>query len=148
MVNGNTGGYYDFTTADANTTSLTLIDVPQMFFPLNVIGQVWAFEFTLIIGSSTTTGLKVALSVPPGASFRAWATGSGAAKSTLLLDLMNTSGTLTAAFNTFVGQQNYLSVRGAIVNGSFAGNVQLQAAKVTSGTATLSAGSYFTANPL
>ncbi len=137
-----------YTTADQTTTSLTPVDVPLMTLPLNVNEEQWAFEFTMIIGSSSTAGVKFALSLPAGALFRAWAQGSGAAKSTLVMDLMNTSAVQGAAFNTFVGQLNYLTIRGAVINGPWAGALQLQAAKVTSGTATLSAGSYMTANPL
>jgi hypothetical protein len=139
---------FAYTSSDQTTSSLTAVDIPNFSFPLNVNGEKWEFEFTLIIGSSTAAGLRVALTVPIGANFRAWAVGSGAAKSTLLVDLMTASGVLGATFNTFIATGNYMSIRGGVVNGTFSGTMQLQAAKVTSGTATLSAGSYFTANPL
>jgi hypothetical protein len=134
-----------YTQADQTTTNTSGIDIPGFAIPLNIGGENWEFEFVLTIGSSSTAGVKVALTVPPGAVFRAWAVGSGAAKSTLQVDLMNSSGVLGAAFNTFAGTGNYLSIKGGIVNGTFAGSLQLQAAKVTSGTATLSAGSYLIA---
>jgi hypothetical protein len=136
---------FSFTQADQTTSSLTAVDIPNFSFPLNGNGEKWEFEFTLIIGSDSIAGVKFALRAPTGANFRAWAVGSGAAKSTILVDLMNTSGALGAAFNTFIATGNYLSIRGGVINGTFGGNMQLQAAKVTSGTATLSAGSYFTA---
>jgi hypothetical protein len=137
---------FSYTQADLTTTSLAAVDIPNFTFPLNIGGENWEFEFVLTIGSSSAAGVKVALTVPPGAVFRAWAIGSGAAKSTLQVDLMNSSGVLGVAFNTFAGTGNYLSIKGGVVNGTFAGSMQLQAAKVTSGTATLSAGSYFIAN--
>jgi hypothetical protein len=137
---------FSYTQADQTTTSLTAVDIPNFSFPLNCGGESWEFEFVLTIGSSSAAGIKVALTVPPGAVFRAWAVGSAAAKSTLQVDLMNSSGVLGVAFNTFIGTGNYLSIKGGVVNGTFAGTMQLQAAKVTSGTATLSAGSYFIAN--
>jgi hypothetical protein len=140
--------YYDFSTGDATTTSLTPVNIPLMTFPLQEVGATFNFEFVLIVGSSTSAGLKVAITVPPGATFRAWAMGSGATKNGLIVDLMTASGVLGVAFNTFIGQTNFLRVQGGVVNGTFGGVLQLQAAKVTSGTATLSAGSYFSAQRL
>ncbi len=119
-----------------------------MTFPLIITSEVWSFDFQLIIGSSSTAGLRIALTVPSGAAFRAWAIGSGATRNGLIVDSMNTSGTLGTSFNTFAGTQNFLQIRGGIRNGAFAGSVQLQVAKVTSGTATLHAGSFFIAEPL
>lgn len=141
-------GYYDFTTSDLTTGSLTQIDVPQMFFPLEGAEEIVDFKFVLAVGSSTTAGLKVALVVPAGAVFRAWAQGSGTAKNSLVIDRMSSSGVLGVAFNTFNGTQNLLHIFGAVKNGSFAGKVQLQVAKVTSGNATMHAGSFFTATRL
>ncbi len=141
-------GIFSFVTPDFTTTSLTAVNIPQLAFPLSANGEIWQFEFVLTIGSDTTAGLKIALTVPPGAGFQAWANGSGAAKSTLLVDKIVTAGTLSAAFNTFVGQTNYLRIAGGIQNGTFAGNLQLQIAKVTSGTATVSLGSYVVAEKL
>jgi len=140
--------FYDYTTSDATTTSLVPVSIPLMTFPLIEVGATFNFEFVLIIGSSTAAGLKVAITVPPGATFRAWAMGSGATKNGLIVDLMTSSGVLGAAFNTFIGQNNFLRVQGGVVNGTFGGALQLQSAKVTGGTATLSAGSYFSAQRL
>jgi hypothetical protein len=141
-------GFYDFTTSDVSTGSLTQVDVPQMFFPLEITDAIYDFKFVLAVGSSTVAGLKIALVVPDGAVFRAWAEGSGTAKNSLIIDRMTTSGVLGAAFNTFNGNQNLLHIFGAVKNGGFAGKVQLQVAKVTSGTATMHAGSFFTATAL
>ncbi len=141
-------GIYTFTTSDLTTSSLTAIDVPQMTFPLTCNAEVWSFDFQLIIGSNSIAGLRIALTVPLGAAFRAWAIGSGATRNGLIVDPMSVSGTLGTPFNTFSGTQNFLQVRGGIRNGGFGGSVQLQVAKVTSGTATLHAGSFFIATPL
>lgn len=141
-------GIYDFTLSDLSTASLVAIDVPQMTFPLSVIDTIWQFDFQLIIGSSSAAGLKISLTVPPGAAFRVWAVGSGASKNGLIVDSMTQSGVLGVAFNTFIGSQNFLSIRGGVKNGGLAGALQLQVAKVTSGTATMFTGSFFTANQL
>lgn len=119
-----------------------------MFFPLPGTNEILSFQFLLAIGSSSTAGLKIGITVPSGAVFRAWAIGSGATRNGLIVDPMNQSGVLGTAFNTFIGTQNYLEVKGAVKNGTFAGNLQLQVAKVTSGTATMHAGSFFIAQYL
>lgn len=140
-------GNFFYTTADQTTGSTTPIDIPNFVIPVTGT-QAFQFEAVLIIGSSSTAGVKFAITVPASSVFRAWAVGSGAAKNSLIVDLMTASGTLGAAFNTFVGTGNYLSIKGGIVCGDVAGNLQLRVAKVTSGTATLSAGSYIVLNQL
>lgn len=139
---------YDFTTGDLSTGSLTVVNVPVMLFPLDTGNEIVQFEFLLAIGSSNAAGLKVAIDVPAGTLFRAWAIGSGASRNALIVDPMTQSGVLGVAFNTFNGSQNFLNIKGAVKTGTGAGNLQLQVAKVTNGTATLHAGSYFTAQRL
>lgn len=140
--------FYDFLVSDIQTSSTTAVDVPQMTFPLRAADGVYQFRFVLKIGSSSAAGLKIAITVTGGAVFQAWAVGSAGALSTLQVDQMNQSGVLGAAFATVALSNLFLTVEGGIRNGNFAGALQLQAAKVTSGTATLHAGSYFTAQQL
>jgi hypothetical protein len=141
-------GWFDVLSGDATTTSLTAVDVPQMQFDLPVGGEIWHFEYVLAIGSTSAAGLKIAISVPPGASFRAVAFGASSSATAFQSDFMTSSGTLGAAFATVNANGLYLNIKGGVINGNFAGMLKLQAAKVTSGTATLFAGSFFTATQL
>lgn len=135
-----------FTISDVNTSSLTPVDVPGMQF-LMLENSVWRFKFLLKVGSSTAGGLKVAIVVPAGAAFQAWAIGSGPAISTLVVDPMTVSATLGASFCTQIAQNQYLSIEGGCLNGSTIGLLKLQAAKVTSGIATLNSRSILTIWP-
>jgi hypothetical protein len=140
--------YYAALSSDFTTTSTTATPVTGLFVPVSLVGQLLFFEFQLTIGSSSVAGLQFAFSMPPDASFRAWAVGSGALKSTLLVDLMQGVGSssLGVSFNTVASTLNYLSIRGVCKAGSLGGSFQLLVAKTTSGTATVSAGSFVTAD--
>lgn len=148
MISQDGFGYYDFISADVTTTSLTAVDIPKMTFPLLGASGIYTFKFMLKIGSSTTGGVAFALSVTGGAAFQAWAVGSSTGLNVLAVDSMTQSGVLGVAFATVPAQNLFLSIEGGLRNGTFAGALQLQAAKVVGGTATLSAGSYFEAKQL
>jgi hypothetical protein len=132
-----------FTKNDITTTSTTLVDVPG--FALRcVAGNVYTFDFNLVIGSSDANGLKVAIVVPAGTQFRAFCIGNASSSTSLEVDVITQSGVVGIAFNTFAGTGNYLNIKGGAMTGPNTGYLKLQAEKVVAGTATLGAGSYLT----
>ena len=144
MIDNTGSAYQSYLTADATTTSTAAVNVTGLSFPVGG-NEAWTFEFNLRIGSSSTAGMKVALTFPSGATLLATAIGATSGVTAQSTDLMSASGTLGLAFNTFNGQTGVLRITGCITTGSTPGIVQLQQAKVTSGTSTVAALSFLRA---
>lgn len=125
-------------TADESVaSSVVLQDDDHLFFPLAPYEE-WVADFALIAGSNLNiTGIKIEVTVPPGATFRAGATVVGE----------NQDGTCdfqtwTAAGGAFFGTTLFLPAgvgRASIyvhlwaLNGGSPGNARLQFAQMTSG---------------
>ena len=134
-------------TADRTTTSLTAVNATDMVFAIPA-SETWTFEFNLRVGSSSTAGIKLAITVPSGATFMATGLGNAASATAFTSEILSASGTLGVTYQLVNGQNGVVRITGTVVNGANAGNVQLQFAKVTSGTATVAANSYLTARKL
>lgn len=117
------------------TTSGTGVDVSSMVFSIGA-NENWSFEFFLLNGCDNTGGNKFALTVPSGATFRALAFGEAATGTAVRVDRMDTSGTLTGAFNAQTNSNGYTTITGTVTNGATPGLVQLQAASTTGGQTT------------
>lgn len=135
--------------ADATTTSTSAVDVAdassnKLQFQIGD-SEVWSFEFNLRTGSSSAAGLKFAITFPSGGTMLAQAVGTTTGVTVFSSDIMTASGTLGIAYNTVNAQTGNLRITGVLVNGSTDGNVTLQFAKVTSGTATVAANAYLNA---
>lgn len=132
---------YGRTPADRTTTSTTAVNVLPLSFSADV-NEEWIFSFRLRVGSSSAAGIKVALTFPAGATLRATVKGNSGAVTTISSEQITASGTLGQVWCAAAINNGWLEIDGVIVNGATAGTVQLQAAKVTSGTATVFQGSY------
>lgn len=135
--------------SDVTTTNLTATTVAGLNFSIGV-SEVWSFEMFLNIGSSSAAGTKYTFTFPVGATLLAICSGTTSAVTANTNEKIVTSGTLTTtAWNTAsittAALSAVLYVNGVIVNGANAGVLQFQQAKVTSGTASVYANSYFTA---
>ncbi len=135
--------------ADATTTSTTGVDVAdansnKLQFAIGD-SEVWSFEYNLINGSSSSAGIKFALDIPTGSTLAACAVGTTTGVTVFSSDRMTADVTYGLAFNTVAAQTGYTRITGVVTNGSTDGFVTLQHLKVTSGTSTVSAGSYMTA---
>ncbi len=143
-------------TADQSVlNSTTLVNDTALFFVI-AAGEAWAFEFSLWYTGSTTGDIKIALTVPTGFSALRWTalgqpTTATAAGAPTQANTVTASGTAVAfgALGTTVF--THILVKGYVLNGTTAGNVQLQFAQnaldATSAT-TMQDGSYLIAEKL
>lgn len=101
--------------------------------------------------ASTSTGMKVAISAPSGCTISGEAFLTNNASTALVPSFITAINTLGSTFATSAGTQVAFRLTFQVTNGSTAGNITLQAATVTSNTATIYAGtrmSWMKANPL
>lgn len=135
-------------TADRTTSSLTAVNVPDMLFTVGAL-EVWAFEMSCHVGSSSAAGFKIGFGAFAGATLKAQVKGSSGAPSTIASELMTAFGALGAqAWCANITNNGWLDVRGIVRAGNTSGVLQLQAAKITSGNATLFTDSYLVARRL
>lgn len=135
---------------DLTTTSTSAADATGLSFPIGA-NEVWSFECYMKVGSSSTAGTKYAVNVPSGATLAVQVEGQTTGNGVFAQEQLTAAATLTStAFNTTgafttaaVGA--FVAVRGVVANGSTPGTVQVQHAKVTSGTATIYANAYLIA---
>lgn len=139
---------YARVTSDRTTTVITAGNVTDMSFAVPA-SENWGFEFFLSNGCNGTGGIKWAITVPSGATFRAVADGSAASATARTSAIMTVSGTLTIAFNAAVLATGFTRITGAVANSTTAGTVQLQFASTTATqTSTVYTNSLMTAQKL
>lgn len=132
------------------TTNTTATDITGLSFAVGA-SETWEFTADIKVGSSSNAGIKIAVNTPASpTSLNAYVHGQVASNTALAEEEVSADATLTTtAFNTgsittaAVGA--FIHVRGFVVNGSNAGNVFIDIAKVTSGTATVYIGSHLRA---
>lgn len=132
---------------DRTTASLTAVDVTDMAFPVGA-GEVWAFEFYCNVGSSQIAGFKIGFAAFASAAIRALVKGNPTTQNTFAIEQITAFSTLGQAWCAAVTNNGWLEIRGVVRAGATAGVVQLRAAKITSGNATLFTDSYFIARQL
>jgi hypothetical protein len=87
-----------------------------------------------------TTGLKLAIGAPTGATIKATQNSSSNAISTSAISVISAINTLGGTINTATGVEMPFRIEGVITNSTTAGAVTLQVATVTSGAVTIYAG--------
>lgn len=112
--------------------SSTLQNDDHLLLALGV-SEVWAFEFVIFHDSGTTPDIKMAITVPAGATL-AW--GSLYALATGGSSFTGTTETVSGTSRDFatagVGVTRIVTLTGYVANGANAGNLQLQWAQNTS----------------
>jgi hypothetical protein len=105
----------------------------------------------MISGSASkaisSTGMKISIGAPTGTTIKALAALGGNAISTITNSFISSINTLGSTFATGVGVEVPFRVEGILVTGANAGNIVLQAATVTSNTATIYANTLMTITP-
>lgn len=131
-------------TSDASTSNTTATDTNLAFFmEANT-------TYTIIISgtaakATTTTGLKVELGVPTGATVKGQQQQGTAAVSTAMTNSIITAGnTLGSTFATGAGVEVPFRIEATITTGGTSGNFVFRFATVTSNTATIYAGTRLT----
>lgn len=124
------------TTIDRTTTNLTATDVPDLTAALTA-NTVYEFEAVLQVASSSTAGCKYAVNYS-AAGATAFAVYSGAVTATTAgVTATNALATLDATAFVAAVIDGEVIVKGTVRVGANAGNLTIQQAKVTSGTATV-----------
>jgi hypothetical protein len=102
----------------------------------------------MITGSAakavSSTGLKVAIGAPTGTTIKAWHSYGTNSINTLQNSFITSVNSLGSTFATGIGIEVPFRIEGILVTGSSAGNIVLQAATVTSNTATIYANTLMT----
>lgn len=126
--------------SDATTTSLTAVNITGLTYAC-AASTLYEFEGVLVAGSSSAAGCKYAVQysaagATTGAVFSgAVTTTTGAVTSVNALNSLDATAFFTGS------QKSFVWVRGWLQTGANTGNLTLQQAKVTSGTATVYIGS-------
>ncbi len=133
--------------ADENVvSSTTLQNDDHLAFPI-AANETWSFSGWLIVTSASgTPDLRLAFTVPAGATLR-WS-GFGDGNTGADHEVIVTSGFVDVFQVTGGSWRDWVQVRGIVVNGANAGTVQMQwAQNVSNGSAmTIQAGSYLQAS--
>jgi hypothetical protein len=129
-------------TANQTTTLATAVNVNSLTLAIGS-GEVRDFQFVIFCGCSGNSGTKFAIAVPNGATFAATFLGTEKNDAASFVGHnMNVSGELTASSVT-KNTTGFARIRGIVVNGSNAGNIQFQFASASAGqTSTIYANSY------
>ena len=126
--------------ADTAITALTATGTPLQFAAAK--NSTYTFDVYGYATSSSNAGAKLAISVPSGSTLTAMAVETGTTASDTHTEVFTAGGTLGAAFVQGTSLNGVFHIHGSVITNSTAGNVILQAAKVTSGTVTVKAGAY------
>jgi len=128
------------TSQDRATSNATATDVPDLSIAL-LANSAYEFEAILRAASSSSAGCKYAVQFSAaGASAYAVYTGATAA-TTAAVTATNALNSLEATAFLAAAIDGLVVIRGLIFTGANAGNLTIQQAKVTSGTATVRANS-------
>lgn len=132
-VGGGGSGTVIRKTADQSVNaSTTLVNVTDLVQALGA-SEVWQFEGHLYFDSGTTPDLKVAFTVPAGATLKWSILGHQDPGGTLWAGVVETgSGVAQAIAAAGVGTPRLLKLYGLVVNGATPGNLQMQFAQNTS----------------
>ena len=124
------------TTQDRGTANTTATDVPDLSVAL-LANTVYEFEAVLQVASSSSAGCKYAVNFS-AAGATAFAVYSGAVTATTgAVTATNALATLDATAFVAAAIDAEVIVKGTVRVGANAGNLTIQQAKVTSGTATV-----------
>jgi hypothetical protein len=118
-------------TADETVASSTVLQSDDHLFFAVAASEIWVFDFTLFIVSASVPDIKIALDVPAGATLK-WAAIHDMDNNELAVLSTVITGDDTSRTYGATASQTMIVVRGIIVNGGTAGNVQLRWAQGTS----------------
>lgn len=136
--------------SDFTTSSVTAVNT-NLSFAIGANESFVVDVYGLASKAVSSTGLKIAINGPSGCTATGFVETSSNAITTRLAYQVSAIGTLGSAFSTNIALVVPFSMHVTIVNGATPGSVTLQAATVTSNTATIYAGAsmlYKKARPL
>jgi hypothetical protein len=122
-------------TGDQSTTSTTAVDITDLVSGTLPVGK-YSVSGSIGVGSTTTAGLKIGITIPSGATMRIRATDRGSTPNNAVNEIFNSSGTLSTSNFAQVNGDSVVFFEGTITI-TTPGVVQFIFAKTTSGTATI-----------
>jgi hypothetical protein len=122
-------------TGDQSTTSTTAVDITDLVSGALPAGK-YSVSGSIGVGSTTTAGLKIGITLPSGATMRIRATDRGSTPNNAVNEIFSASGALSSSNFAQVNGDSVVFFEGTITI-STPGVVQLIFAKTTSGTATI-----------
>lgn len=134
---------YKQITANTTTTNLTYTDVAGLAISASTTG-VYEISAVLLTGSDTAAGIRIGMSVPASSTdfyYMVMGTNTAAANQTFVEGAASGSLVTTFACNSANNQTGITKIDG-IVTTTQSGEIKIGFAKITSGTATIRAGSY------
>ena len=127
-----------YLTSDFTTSNTTATNTPLTFnMAANEVRRIMINGTCIKVG---TTGIKLAIGAPTGATIKATQNSSGNAINTMAVSVISAINTLGGTINSQSGVEVPFRIEGTIINGATPGAVTLQLATVTSGAATIQAG--------
>jgi hypothetical protein len=123
-------------TGDQSTTSTTAVDITDLVSGTLAAGK-YAINGSIRIGSNSTTGVSIGITIPSGATMAIHVVGRGSTNANNARETLTTSGTLSSSNFAQVNGDTVIDLFGTITIGATPGVVQFIFAKVTSGTATI-----------
>jgi len=142
---GTNNDTFAYITSSQGVTGQTYTAIPGLSIAL-AANSTYLVEWHLVNTSSTTTGINYGASWPSGSTVQLNGRANTGAATTISIFSFTTSAALgVGAFNASTSVTGTADGYGMIITGANAGNWQLGAAKVTSGTATFLSGCWMQA---
>jgi hypothetical protein len=123
-------------TGDQSTTSTTSVDITDLVSNTLTSGK-YSVSGSIGVGSTTSAGLKIGITIPSGATMRIRATDRGSTQNNAVNEIFSASGALSSSNFAQLNGDSLVFFEGTITIGATSGVVQLIFAKTTSGTATI-----------
>lgn len=125
-----------FVTGDQTTTSTTAVNITDLVTTTLTTGK-YKVNGTIGVGSNTTTGIKLGIVIPTGATMKLKGLDRGSTTANSITEIFTTSNTLSTGNFCPTNGESIVNINGTITIGATSGVVQFIFAKTTSGTATI-----------
>jgi hypothetical protein len=118
------------------TTSTTAVNIIDLVSVTLTAGK-YSINGTIGVGSNSTTGMKLGISIPVDATMKIKGLDRGSTFDNSITEIFTTSNTLSVGNFCRVNGESIVNINGTVTIGATSGTVQFIFAKTTSGTATI-----------
>lgn len=125
-----------YVTGDQTTPSTTAVSIIDLVTTTLTTGK-YKVNGTIGVGSNSTTGMKLGIIIPTGATMKLKGLDRGSTFDNSITEIFTTSNTLSTGNFCRVNGESIVNINGTITIGGTSGVVQFIFAKTTSGTATI-----------
>lgn len=125
-----------YVTGDQTTPSTTAVSIIDLVTTTLTTGK-YKINGTIGVGSNSTTGMKLGVIIPTGATMKIKGLDRGSTFDNSITEIFTTSNTLSTGNFCRTNGESIVNINGTITIGGTSGVVQFIFAKTTSGTATI-----------